>query len=110
MKKKIVYALVLMVAFLVSEATTGVMAADAPFSRDRSGLQSHSRAAAPSSSTSSEITRLRSIPGEPNLGDGVGMLQDSEAPVGDATGFILLSGLAYLGFVFLRKREESVKN
>ena len=107
MKKKIVYVLVL-VAFLVS-ATMGVSAADAPSSKNRSSLYSRSKATTPSSGVSSEIagidSPLRSGGSDLGLGDGIGTLPDP-APIGDATGIILLAGLTYIGFVFIRKRKE----
>ena len=109
MKKKIVYVLVL-VAFLVS-ATMGVSAADAPSSKNRSSLYSRSKVTTPSSAVPSEITGidspLRSGGSDPSLDDGVGMLLDpNPTPIGDATGIVLLAGLTYIGFVFIRKRKE----
>ena len=108
MKKKVLYTLVLGVLF-ASVTSVGVSA-----SEGRAGLYSKPAEkveAAESSSVSAEAAGLYSPlranptnPGEPGWGEGIGTV----TPIGDATGLILLAGVAYLGFVFLRKRKKSL--
>ena len=104
MKKKILYTLVLGVLF------TSVTLAGASASESRSGLYSKSSKKADAEATlAAEATGLYSPlranptnPGEPGGGEGIGTV----TPIGDATGLILLAGVAYLGFVYVRKRKR----
>ena len=105
MKKKALYTLVLGVLFM--SVATGLSAADA----NRSGLYSRSSkaetveaVAAPATGLYSPLRANPTVAGQPGMAEGIG----TETPIGDATGFILLAGAAYLGFAFLRKRRHEL--
>ena len=106
MKKKILHTLSLVFLFAsIVSVSFNAAAADLPSSRtasDRSGFRSERASSAFSQGPKNA----------PSPGGAVGttnMEGGSEAPVGDATGIILLAGLAYVGFVFIRKRTSELK-
>ena len=93
---------------------TGLAAADAPSSKSRAGLYNRTpvdQPTLPSAESSGLYSPLRANPtssGVPGAEEGIG----TEVPVGGMPGVILLTAaMAYLGFVFVRKRNElRVKN
>ena len=113
MKKKVLYTLALGVLF-ISVSIAGVIAADAPSTKGRAGLYNPTpveKAPLTATETNSLYAPLRANPtssGAPRPDEGIG----TEVPVGNMPGVILLgAAMAYLGFVFIRKRNEiRVKN
>ena len=106
MKKKILYVLALGVLLVGGVTIEEVSATDAPSSKSR--LYNRGKAEVPSSTSSFGNAPLRSGGSEPGLGNAIGMLGDDPdpVPVGGAAGFVLLAGLAYVGFAFVRKRKS----
>jgi len=115
MKKKVLYTLILGALF-INATLTGVMAADAPSTKNRTGLYNRTTventSSLPSAETSGLYAPLRANPttdpGAPGLDEGIG----TATPIGEIPGVILFgAAMAYLGFVFVRKqRELRVKN
>ena len=113
MKKKVLYTLILGVLFMNATLSEAMATETDASASKRSGLYSKPAPIETTTSTPtpSEATGLYSPlranptnPGEPGWGEGIG----TATPIGDATGLILLAGVAYLGFVFLRKRRKSL--
>ena len=109
MKNKVLYTLALSILF------TGITLFEANAS-GRTGLYSpqpvekveSTSSNSAESGSSGLYSPLRANPtssGVPTPDEGIGV----GTPIGDATGLILLAGMAYLGFVFLRKRRTDLQ-
>ena len=116
MKKKVLHTLILGALF-ISATLTGVMAADTPSAKSRTGLYNRTTVENTSSSPSTEASSLYAplrasgdlgAGGRPDINEGIG----AATPIGEIPGVILFAVIAaYLGFVFVRKqRELRVKN
>ena len=106
MKKKILYTLVLGVLF-ASVTLVGASAAEGRaglYNKSVEKVEAEPTVSAEAAGLYSPLRANPTNPGEPGWGEGIG----TATPIGDATGLILLAGVAYLGFVFLRKRRKSL--